>query len=100
MPRRDESTLQKRAESDAEADVLDLDELVDAVLRAFPAEPRLLDATEWRNLGRQEPGVDGDHPCFERFGHSPDAADVAAVEVRRQAELGVIGQRDGFLFGL
>ena len=46
------------------------------------------------------PGVDADDAVFERFGDAPDAADVAAVEVRGQAELGVVRQRDRLVFGL
>jgi hypothetical protein len=31
---------------------------------------------------------------FERLGNSPDAADVAAVEIRGQTELSVVGKAD------
>src|SRR5258705_1612725 len=76
------------------AEVLDLDVFVDAVLRAFAAEPRLLDAAERRDFVRDEPRVDADHAVFERFGDAPHAADVAAVEVRRETELGVVRETD------
>ena len=83
----------------AQAEILDLEELLDPVLRSFAAEARFLHAAERRHLGRDDPGVDADDPVFERFGDAPDAADVAAVEVRGEAELRVVGQRDRLRFG-
>src|SRR5213079_1239425 len=80
----------------AHANVLDLDVLVDAVLRAFAAETGLLDAAERRDLGGDEPGVDADHAVLERLGNPPDAADVTRIEVRRQPELGPVGELDHF----
>ena len=44
--------LDVRVLQPAEADVLGLDVLVDAVLAAFAADARLLDAAERRDLGR------------------------------------------------
>ena len=46
------------------------------------------------------PGVDADDAVLERFGDAPDAADVAAVEVRGEAELGVVRERDRLGLGL
>ena len=46
------------------------------------------------------PVVDADDAVFERLGDAPDAADVAAVEIGGEAELGVVGQRDRLLLGL
>ena len=63
---------------------------------AFAAEPRLLHAAERRDLGGDEAGVDADHAVLERFGDAPDAPDVAAVEVRREPELGAVGELDHF----
>src|SRR5947209_7793663 len=42
--------------------VFDLDIFFHAVMRAFAAEPRFLDAAEWRHFGGDQPGVDADHP--------------------------------------
>src|SRR6267154_2300045 len=64
----------------------DIDLLVDSVLRPFAAQARLLYAAEGRDLGGDQAGVDADHAVLERLGDAPDAADVARVEVRRQAE--------------
>src|ERR1043165_631212 len=66
----------------AQADVLDLQELVEAVLRTLAAKTRFLDAAKRRHFSRDDPGVDADDAVLERFGDAPDAADVAAVEVR------------------
>src|SRR4029078_4445976 len=73
---------------------LGLDVLVDSVLRALAAEPRLLDAAERRDLGRDEPGVDADPPVLESFGPAPHASEVARIEVRREPELRGVGELD------
>ena len=39
-------------------------------------------------------------PYSKRFGDPPDPAEVAGVEVGRQAELGVVGHGDRLVFGL
>ena len=46
------------------------------------------------------PGVDADDAVFERLGDPPDAADVARVEIRGEAELGVVGHADRLVLGL
>ena len=56
----------------------------------------MLDAAERRDLGGDEPGVDADHAVLERLGNPPDAADVTRIEVRRQPELGPVGELDHF----
>jgi hypothetical protein len=78
--------------------VLHFEVFVDAVVRAFAAQARRLDAAERRHFGRDDAGVDADHAVFERFGDAEDAADVFCVEVRGEAELGVVGHADGFGF--
>src|SRR5437868_5159239 len=84
----------------SEAQILDLEELFDPVFRSFAPEAGFLHAAERRDLGRDDAGVDADDAVLERFGDAPDARDVAAVEVRREAELGVVGHRDRVGFGL
>src|SRR5262249_1688313 len=80
----------------AKADVLHLHEFLDAVLRAFAAEPGLLDAAERRDFGRDEPGVDANHPVFERFSDAPDAPEIARVEIGSEPELRAVGELDHF----
>src|SRR5215831_11403014 len=82
------------------AQVLDLEEFLDAVLRALTADARLLHAAERCNLVRDQAGVHADHPRFDRLSNTPDAADVARVEIRRETELCVVGHRDAFLLRL
>ena len=74
--------------------VFDLDEFLDAVVRTFAAEARLLHATERRQLGRDGAGVDADHAVLEPLTDAPDAADVARVEICGEPELGVVGKID------
>src|SRR5438445_13851488 len=78
----------------AHAEVFDLEELLDAVVRALAADAALLHAAERGDLGRDDALVDADDAVFERLGNPPDAADVAAVEVGGGAEFGVIGHPD------
>src|SRR5215207_6734770 len=84
----------------AEAEVFDLEEFLDAVLRALAADAAFLHAAERRDLGRDDALVDADDAVFERLGDAPDAADVAAVEIGGEAELGVVGHLDRLGIGL
>src|SRR5439155_1797528 len=74
----------------AEAEVFDLEKLLDAVVRALAADAAFLHAAERRDLGRDDALVDADDAVFEGFGNPPDAADVAAVEIGGEPEFGVI----------
>src|SRR5688572_23328428 len=69
---------------------------VDAVARAFAAEAGLFHAAEGRGLRRDEASVDADDAVFECLGHAPDPADVASVEIGREAVLGGVGEGDRF----
>src|SRR4051794_19966763 len=82
----------------AKAEVLDLEELLESVLRTFTAEPRLLHTAKRRDLGGDDAGIDADDSVLERLSYAPDAADVTAVEVGGEAELGRVAQRDGVAF--
>src|SRR5689334_13659713 len=64
----------------AHAEVLDFEEFLDAVFRAFPADAAFLHAAERGDFGRDDAFVDADDAVFEALGDAPDAADVAAVE--------------------
>ncbi|MNJ43952.1 hypothetical protein D3C77_389820 [compost metagenome] len=57
----------------------------------------MFDATERRDLVGDQPGVDPDHAVFQLLGDLEHPGDIAAVEVRRQAVLGGVGQGDDFL---
>ena len=59
-----------------------------------------LHAAERRDLGRDDAFVDADDAVFEPLGHAPDAADVAAVEIGGEPELGVVGHLYGFVIAL
>src|SRR6187401_431815 len=84
----------------AHANIFDLREFEDAVLRAFPTDSTLLDAAERRDLGGDESGVESDDAVFERLGDAPGAREIACVHVRGEPELGVIGEPHGFLVGV
>src|SRR5215208_3950635 len=84
----------------AEAQIFNLEELIDAVVRALAADPALLHAAERGDLGRDDALVDADDAVFERLGDAEDAADVAAVEIGGKAELGVVRHMDRFGIGL
>src|SRR6202163_4146941 len=84
----------------AHAEVFDFEEFLDAVFRAFAADAAFLHAAEGGDLGRDDAFVDADDAVFERLGDAPDAADVAAVEISGEAELGVVRHLDRLGFGL
>ncbi len=67
-------------------------------MRAFATEAGLLDAAEGGDLVGDESGVDADHAVLELFGDTPDAADIAAVEIGGQAIDGVIRHAHHILF--
>jgi len=48
---------------------------------AFAADAAFLHAAERGDLGRDDALVDADDAVFERLGDTPDAADVAALEI-------------------
>src|SRR3954452_8874803 len=81
-----------------EREVLQLEPVFDAVLRALAADAGLLDAAERGDLGRDEARVDADDAVVERFGDAPDTSDVAAVEVGGEPVRCVVGGADGVLF--
>src|SRR5437016_4450249 len=58
----------------AEAEVFDLEEFLDAVVRALAADARFLHAAERRDLGRDDAFVDADDAVFQGLGDPPDAA--------------------------
>src|SRR5262249_60873737 len=65
----------KQPSDPADRPVLELEPLVDAVGRALAAHPRLLDAAEGGDFGRDEPCVDPHDPVLERLRdavHAPE----------------------------
>src|SRR5258706_9206530 len=64
-----------------DAEVLDLEEVVDAVLGAFAPEAGLLHAAEGCDFVGDDAGVDADDPGLEGLGDAPHAPDVARIEV-------------------
>src|SRR5271154_4358733 len=84
----------------AKAEILDLEIVLDAVFRALAAEAGFLDAAERRHLGRDDAFVDADDAVFQPLGNPEHAADVARVEIGRQAEFGVVGHADRIVLGL
>src|SRR6201997_4991363 len=79
----------------AHAEVFDFEEFLDAVFRAFAADAAFLHAAEGGDLGRDDAFIDADDAVFEGLGDAPNAADVAAVEIGRETEFGVVGHLDG-----
>src|SRR5690242_8100168 len=84
----------------AEQDVLHLEVFLEAVLRALAPEARLLDAAEWGDLRGDDAHVRADDAGLHLLRHTEDAADVAAVEVAGEAELGVVREADDLVLRL
>ena len=90
------STRSGRSAIDApQAHVLDLEVILDAVLGSLAAVAGLFHAAEGSDLGGNDALVDPYNSVLEALGHAPDAADVTRVEVGREAEGRVVGERDG-----
>src|SRR5581483_9278321 len=98
-PRRAARRRPGSAVDPAHAQVLDLEVVLDAVFRAFAADAAFLDPAERRDLGRDDALVDADDAVFQRLGDAPDAADIAAVEIGGEAELGIVGHADRLFVG-
>src|SRR3954471_69744 len=84
----------------ADQHVLHFEKLLEPVFRAFTAQARLLDPAERRDFGGDDAGVRADDADLHLLGDPEDAPDVAAVEVTRQAELGIVGEANRVGFGL
>src|ERR1035437_5906140 len=82
------------------AEVFNLNIVIDAMVRTLTPQAGLLDAAKRHMLGRENADIDADHAVFECFADAEDASDIAAVEVAGQAKLGVVGGKDYFLLGL
>src|SRR4051812_38598468 len=68
------SDLRQRAVLALDQDALDVDEFVDAEVRALAAVTRLLDAAEGHARVGADVGVDEAHPGLELLGRNPLAA--------------------------
>src|SRR5690348_14040599 len=84
----------------ADADIFELGEFEDSVLRAFTTDTAFLDAAEWRDLGRDQAGVEPDDAVLERLAHAPRAREVARVDVSGETEFGVVRELHGFFVRL
>src|SRR6188474_407545 len=84
----------------ADTEVLELGVVEDSVFRALAAHAGLLDPAERGDLRRDDPGVEPDDAVFERLRHAPRAREVARVEIRGKAELGVVRHADRVLLVL
>lgn len=65
----------------AEADVLEVGVLVQAVLGAFLAKARVLEASEGRLAGGDEPFVHAHQTHLQRLRHPPYLTQVIRIEV-------------------
>src|SRR5580704_4219705 len=69
------------ASADADAQVLDLGVVEDAVLGALATDARFLHAAKRGDLGGNEPGVQADDAVLERLGDPPGARQIAGIEI-------------------
>src|SRR5271169_6902347 len=74
----------------AHAYVFNDEKILDAVFRAFAADPGLLDAAEGRHFVGKDCDIDRHDALLQRFRDAPYAADVAAVEIARQPEFSIV----------
>src|SRR5690242_5469871 len=79
-------------------DVLHFHEFLEALPGPFAPKTRLLHAAEGGHLGRDDAGVHTHHAGLHLLGDAPDAADIAAVEVSGEPELGGVREADRLFF--
>src|SRR5690606_33279880 len=84
--------------SNPHAEILDLEVILDPVLRALAAVAAFLHSAERGDFRRDEPFVDTDDAELQRFRDAPNPRDVPAIEIGRETELGVVCQRNRLLF--
>src|SRR6516225_2287330 len=77
--------------------VLGLGELHEAFMRAFAAEPGLIDAAERRRRIRHQTAIESDHTEVEFLRHPHAAAQVLGIEIGDKAVFGVVGAGDDFV---
>lgn len=82
------------------AQVLDRQVFIDSVMRSFTTDTGFLHSAEGGNLIGNDSFIDTDHAVFELLGNSPDAADIARVEIRSKAIAGIVGHLHGFVISL
>src|SRR5690606_2431184 len=82
----------------ADAGILGVEVVVDALMAALPTDAAFLDAAE-RRLGRGDQAlVDADHAILQPFHDAEGATEIAGIEVAGEAELGVVCHRDRIFF--
>src|SRR5262245_17403255 len=80
-----------------QADVFDLEILIQTFSRAFAAETGFLDAPEGHDLVGEDALVDADHAGVELLGDPPGAGEILAEQVGGKPERRVVGELDGVL---
>src|SRR4051794_40392602 len=84
----------------AEAHILDLEIVLDSVLRALAAHAALLHTAEGCDLDRDDAIVDADQAHLQRLGDAEHAAQVTGIEVAGKAHVRGVGEPDHLLLGL
>src|SRR5580658_9516628 len=79
----------------AHADVLQLGVVENSILRAFAAGSRFLHASEGRDLGGDDAGIQSNDAVLDRLGYPPAAGQIAGVDIGGEPELRVVGHGDG-----
>src|SRR5665647_196137 len=88
-----------KVELRSDADVLDLEVLLDALETTFTAEARVLDPAERRRRVGHDALVDADHPELQGLADPQRARQVAGEYVSHQAVFRVVGPRDRLRLG-
>ena len=83
-----------------EAGVFDDEVVFDAVFGAFTTEAGLLHTAERCDFVGNQTSIDADHAVFKCFRYAENTTNITAVEIRGEAEFGVVGIADDFIFTL
>src|SRR5665647_684333 len=88
-----------KVELRGDADVLDLEVLLDALETTLAAEARVLDPAERRRRVGHDALVDADHPELQGLADPQGAWEVTGEYIGHQAVFGVVGPRDRLRLG-
>ena len=74
--------------------VFDFQVILYPILRPFPTQAGRFNPAEGGDLGGDKAGVNPDNAVLQRLADAKNAAQIAGVEIGREAELGVVGLSD------
>ena len=83
-----------------QADIFELEILIQTFGSALAAEPGFLDAAEGHDLVGEDAFVNADHAGVELLGDAPGAAQILAEQIGGKPERRIVGEPDRIVLGV